>query len=150
MDFSNCSSKCWTYPFESYAPLLKSESFSGDCTNREEEFCMMNGELFISFLSKIYQCTKICTLNRFTGTAKKMDLLYDNSSRRVVFLIYSSHFEELLDEEYFIYTMTSMVGTLGGSLGLLMGFSFFDFVCSVFDHLQYAKEHFLRKVSPLS
>ena len=35
--------------------------------------------------------------------------------------------------EYFIYDTLSMVGTIGGTLGLFVGFSFYDFVSMVID-----------------
>ena len=78
-----------------------------------------------------------------------MDFLYDHdkiSRNQVAFLVYSSHFEELVDEKYLVYDLTSMIGTLGGSLGLLIGFSFFDVICTVFDHLQYLRERFLAEI----
>ena len=35
--------------------------------------------------------------------------------------------------EYFIYDTLSMVGTVGGTLGLFVGFSFYDFICMIID-----------------
>ena len=35
--------------------------------------------------------------------------------------------------EYFIYDTLSMVGTIGGTLGLFVGFSFYDFISMVID-----------------
>ena len=35
--------------------------------------------------------------------------------------------------EYFVYDTLSMVGTVGGTLGLFVGFSFYDFICMVID-----------------
>ena len=35
--------------------------------------------------------------------------------------------------EYFIYDTLSMVGTIGGTLGLFVGFSFYDFICMIID-----------------
>ena len=37
--------------------------------------------------------------------------------------------------EYFIYDTLSMVGTVGGTLGLFVGFSFYDFICMIIDLL---------------
>ena len=31
-----------------------------------------------------------------------------------------------IEEEYVVYSFTGIVGTVGGSLGLFIGFSFFD------------------------
>ena len=35
--------------------------------------------------------------------------------------------------EYFIYDTLSMVGTVGGTLGLFVGFSFYDFIGMIID-----------------
>ena len=35
--------------------------------------------------------------------------------------------------EYFIYDTLSMVGTIGGTLGLFVGFSFYDFISMIID-----------------
>ena len=35
--------------------------------------------------------------------------------------------------EYFIYDTLSMIGTVGGTLGLFVGFSFYDFISMVID-----------------
>ena len=35
--------------------------------------------------------------------------------------------------EYFIYDTLSMVGTIGGTLGLFVGFSFYDFISMLID-----------------
>ena len=35
--------------------------------------------------------------------------------------------------EYFIYDTLSMVGTIGGTLGLFVGFSFYNFISMVID-----------------
>ena len=35
--------------------------------------------------------------------------------------------------EYLIYDTLSLVGTVGGTLGLFVGFSFYDFICMIID-----------------
>ena len=35
--------------------------------------------------------------------------------------------------EYLIYDTLSVVGTVGGTLGLFVGFSFYDFICMIID-----------------
>ena len=43
--------------------------------------------------------------------------------------------ERQIHQEYYIYDGLAMVGSIGGSLGLFIGFSFFDFLCLVLDFL---------------
>ena len=40
----------------------------------------------------------------------------------------------LLNEEYLVMPTISMIGAVGGNLGLFIGFSFFDFFCTLLDY----------------
>ena len=48
-------------------------------------------------------------------------------------LYLSANPERKVYQEYYIYDSLAMVGSIGGSLGLFIGFSFFDFLCLVLD-----------------
>ena len=48
-------------------------------------------------------------------------------------LYMSANSERKIFQEYYIYDGLAMVGSIGGSLGLFIGFSFFDFLCLVLD-----------------
>ena len=50
-------------------------------------------------------------------------------------LYLSANPERKVYQEYYIYDGLAMVGSIGGSLGLFIGFSFFDFLCLVLDFL---------------
>ena len=50
-------------------------------------------------------------------------------------LYISANSERKVNQEYYIYDGLAMVGSIGGSLGLFIGFSFFDFLCLVLDFL---------------
>ena len=50
-------------------------------------------------------------------------------------LYLSANPERKVNQEYYIYDGLAMVGSIGGSLGLFIGFSFFDFLCLVLDFL---------------
>ena len=58
------------------------------------------------------------------------------------YALYSSNDNEVIDEEHLVYDWTNMIGTLGGSLGLLIGFSFFDFISIIIDNVHYFRECF--------
>ena len=80
----------------------------------------------------------------------KSDLIdFDNqrgeriSNHQVDFAISSTSSKEVIEKEYLVYDLTSMVGTLGGSLGLFLGFSFFDFVSTIIDYFPYFAERAL-------
>ena len=50
-------------------------------------------------------------------------------------LYLSANPERKIFQEYYIYDGLAMVGSIGGSLGLFIGFSFFDVMCLVLDFL---------------
>ena len=50
-------------------------------------------------------------------------------------LYLSANSERKVNQEYYIYDGLAMVGSIGGSLGLFIGFSFFDVMCLVLDFL---------------
>ena len=84
---------------------------------------------------------KICHLTYYSGMVLNEDLWNDereNSSIKfnfLAFMVKSSSMYEVIFEEYLIYDFIEMVGTLGGSLGLLLGFSFFACLCTALDYL---------------
>ena len=36
---------------------------------------------------------------------------------------------KMVYEEYYVYDFNGMLGSIGGSLGMFLGFSFFDLIC---------------------
>ena len=50
-------------------------------------------------------------------------------------LYLSANPERKVNQEYYIYDGLAMVGSIGGSLGLFIGFSFFEVMCLVLDFL---------------
>ena len=52
---------------------------------------------------------------------------FTNNSRVVHLSYWFNHEDEVeVFEEYQIYEITSVIGSIGGTLGLFVGFSFFD------------------------
>ena len=49
-----------------------------------------------------------------------------------------------VDEEYLIYDFVAMISAIGGTLGLCIGFSFFDFCGFILSHLELGIEKFKR------
>ena len=74
-------------------------------------------------LSKNGQCPKLCmTLEYSLQTITTREEKYSRLALAYVFA--SSNSNVLAYEEYLIYDMTSMIGSVGGTLGLCIGFSF--------------------------
>ena len=85
-------------------------------------------------------CPRSCTTFQYTGTIKQYGN-HVNNSREVILGYWFSYEDELqVYEEYLIYEITSVIGSIGGTLGLFVGFSFFDISAKL---INIFKDHFL-------
>ena len=87
--------------------------------------------------SDIYQnldddtCPKLCKIQEYSG---KIDYNDDKTTSEtetntlLLHLRYSRPHTVTLSEEYLIYDSIGMVGSVGGTLGMFIGFSFYDLV----------------------
>ena len=73
-------------------------------------------------VSKNGQCPKIChTLQYYLETSNPFKKTENNVTFQLGFRINSN---TILHEEYLIYDVTSMIGSVGGTFGMCIGFSF--------------------------
>ena len=85
-------------------------------------------------------CSRACKTFQYTGTMKQYHN-FTNSSKEVYLSYWFNHKDEVeVFEEYQIYEITSVIGSIGGTLGLFVGFSFFDISTKLINIL---KDHFL-------
>ena len=72
-------------------------------------------------------CKKSCKITNYKGFSKPI-MGYVNS-RQSIWIEYSFNSNEMqVQQEYFIYEIDELVGSVGGILGLFIGFSFVDFL----------------------
>ena len=88
----------------------------------------------------IGNCSKACKTSQYDGKIKQFHNFVNNS--RQVILAYWFNFEDEVEvfEEYQIYEITSVIGSIGGTLGLFVGFSFFDISAKL---INIFKDYFL-------
>ncbi len=82
--------------------------------------CMM---FFIEPESSDFGCLPPCTKIRFDITTTSAPI--DDNDKALIYLYYKSDLVLILDE-YRIFDGNSIVAAIGGSLGLFLGFSFFQ------------------------
>ena len=130
---SNCTDKCTPMGVKSYFDRYI-ENPLPDCTSLEKENCMF--KLIFDIGSQFSQCEPRCITKEYSGRVtfisqeflglghgdKSADMMfnYGSTSRTVV-------------QEYWVYDTEGMIGTLGGSLGLFLGFSFYGFISDLLD-----------------
>ena len=78
-------------------------------------------------------CPKPCNLTKFTGDLEYKDYGFEISKQNLLLGIMYQSSEITVFEEYPIYTLRSMLGSIGGSLGICVGFSIFDVLSRIVD-----------------
>ena len=73
------------------------------------------------------ECSRACKILQYSGTNEGIVEGYANSSK-IIYLAYSFNHEDKMEvsEEFLIYEITGVIGSIGGTLGLFIGFSFLD------------------------
>ena len=90
-----------------------------------------NGKTFSS-------CNATCTLHQYVAvkTFSKLKKIQPNE----IFLSYNFPTNEIqVTEEYLMFGINDLIGTIGGHSGLFIGFSFYGFISTI---LEYTKRKF--------
>ena len=89
-------------------------------------------------------CKKSCKIINYNGISKPI-MGYVNT-RQLVWIEYSFNSNEIqVHQEYFIYGIDELVGSVGGILGLFIGFSFVDFLLKIINSV---KENLMNRLYP--
>ena len=95
------------------------------CENLQEQQCS-----FENFNMYISNCSKPCTIIQYTGRVDFWD--DDNSniedSSFTLYLRFSLPLTSKVNQEYIIFDIFGLIGTVGGTFGIFIGFSCRDFL----------------------
>ena len=120
-DFKNCPKKCNPRTFS----LPKSEEFDKipSCEDNEKPCANIKTvEIFKATTTKL--CPKLCQMVQYSGKKISVyDYKQDPYSYSFRYRFTPPHTEKIF-EEYLIYDIFNMVGSVGGNLGMWIGFSF--------------------------
>ena len=96
-----------------------------------KDYTCLNIEMRKVFYEINENCPKYCYIMEYTGKRTFM-LETDNNTKyeKTWYYIFSSK-EVQVQEEYLLYDITGFVGSIGGTLGLFVGFSFLDSVMRI-------------------
>ena len=111
------------------------------CETDEENYCMVETKSMKTIRKLKSTCRKQCNYKGSKLVIKKSARAYPYQlgSMQMTFKLYILP-EVLHYKEYLIYDDIGMLGSIGGSLGLFLGFSLFDTLCMIVNFI-------LRKVS---
>ena len=115
--------KCLPLYYASLAAISKSAPFPL-CNTPEDDH--NNFDHYYGDLKNAENaCPKSCTTFKYTGKEQNMVTGTANETFIPVTYWFSSNETEVY-EEYLVYDLNGLVGSIGGTLGLFIGFSFHD------------------------
>ena len=102
------------------------------CVEAEDQYCMYKEQTLKQIEPLAPATLKTCHIKspkiKDAKTLRGEDE-YEEFSDFVLFIEMGSNRE--FSQEYLIYDTLSLIGTLGGTLGLFVGFSFYDFLTMI-------------------
>ena len=130
----NCSRKC--IPIYAQSVMENIDHDIPQCANNDEEYCMIGLESYKKWMKLKSACLKQCK-------NKSAILELDRLTSKPVYpignvqleLYLSVTAEKVKQKEYLIYDGIGMFGSIGGSLGLFVGFSLFDSLSLVLEYV---------------
>ena len=138
MSYANstkCTKNCISARMvQGYLPLMKDQSMLKDCTP-VEELCVEKDPSVIKLHYNSSKCAKPCNITQYTADVEYKDYGFKRAAQSInmVFLYQSSIIKVF--EEYPIYDLRGMLGSIGGSLGICVGFSIFDVLSRIVDKI---------------
>ena len=103
-----------------------------DCKNLEDELCN-GGPPVWNPMPALYDCPKPCKIITYTGSI--IEHSYYNASANEASFSFEADTVIKVAKELLVYDTNDMIGSIGGSLGLFLGFSFFGIASTFIDKL---------------
>ena len=107
-----------------------------ECHSWEDFLCMANEIASFSYYESqphYSSCPKYCNQLEYTGSVQFHLNDYKVSG---VGWSYTLSSTTNVNEEYLVYDFSSLVGSIGGTIGIFVGFSVFDLVVMIIDYVQ--------------
>ena len=110
------------------------------CLTVEESDCSEN-VLFTDVMGKATNglCPKSCTIQEYGGGIDFEISKTENEISNTAFNIsyrFSAPFVMPSYQEYLIYDFNGLVGSVGGTLGIFIGFNFYEIIARFFEYLK--------------
>ena len=134
-DLSPCPVKCLPIQMKGSQYANKSTTIEY-CTKLEDEIC--NGGPFISTkLNQGYlKCLKPCKETSYKDSETKLaEPVYLKEGKNMAYIDVIMNNVRRIEKEVLVYDTIDVIGAVGGSLGLFLGFSFFDVFSKCLDNL---------------
>ena len=133
--FSACPFKCLTIQMKGFQYVNQSTNFI-NCARLEHEICNGGFEVWTPLLNKFSDCPKPCKITTFKDS--QLDLkepLFLKTGKTLANFELEANKIRSIEKEVLVYDLNDVIGAVGGSLGLFLGFSFFDVISKSLDNL---------------
>ena len=137
-DFGNCSIICMpvTLPNVKY-PICQNYENWFDDDNCEE--CDCNMKIINDIIKDIEtndECPRSCSITQYSITNEYVKEYSGDTSAYIVYKFASPSLMVNVFEEYILFDAIGMIGSVGGTLGLFIGFSFSNVITVVIKYVQ--------------
>ena len=137
-----CKEKCVPLFLKGFLNIVKPEQ-NKICETYSQDLCYQQN---YDYLIQPYQsCFPRCWLNKYDVAHTRNPTESNNSTKSIVLSLISSSKVRTLKRQYYVYDTIGLIGTVGGSLGLFLGFSFFDVLCSLLDYILYSYTKYFQR-----
>ena len=136
-EFKNRTRKCLPKSLGRLRSVKKKVDLSDIpiCQNSEEENDAREHLVNDIFYVESYECLESCVSREYTG---KVDYEGTNNDLYTFGMTtrFARPYKMTVFEEYLLYDFNGLVGTVGGTLGLFIGFSFYDVILKITNYLK--------------
>ena len=117
---------------EGYKYLPNSKNLT-KCANLEDEICNGGPKVWGPIIS-LFNCPKPCKIITYTGSI--VEYSYYNNTENEASFWFEAGPVKTLGKEVLVYDTNDMIGSIGGSLGLYLGFSFYGITSTFIDKMR--------------
>ena len=135
-EFSPCPIKCLSLQMKGFHYVNKSTPLI-NCAKLEDEICNGGPKVWNKLSFEFFNCLNPC--KRITYKDSRLDL-YEPMYLKKQGETYANFKLEMnwirkVEKEVLVHDATDAIGAIGGSMGLFLGFSFFDVISKFLDNL---------------
>jgi hypothetical protein len=126
LEQSKCEPFCVNVKTKALFDIANMTDTIMECRTPEEDLCMYYALVSPKAIASAeVECKTPCQVTQYkTEVTRHADVF--PKSRAYIGLVYRTT-SVTINEEYLVYDFSSFIGSVGGSLGLFIGFSYFDF-----------------------
>ena len=135
-DFENCTRKC----LPQNLTTIGGTDFPNipECQTEEETYDSWTHLFYVLFSDEHFPCLESCTIREYTGKVDYKEPMEDNHTFGMT-IRFARPYTMTTYEEYLLYDFSELVGSVGGTLGLFIGFSFYDMILKITNLINFIR-----------